>query len=145
VIRPISIFLLVVGLLWGFFVSGLIALLGGFFGNTPPSDPIVIGKGVLSIWWMFAGPLLLVGGTICVLRVAYARVGAISALVGCAILTIMVGYQTVSMLRHTSDPLVMRPQYSFYALAVILTLFSDAGAVRLYQVISTASTKNHLL
>jgi hypothetical protein len=135
-IRSIAIFLLLVGLLWGFFVSALLALAGGFFGNAPPSDPVLIGKGFLSVWWLFAGPLLLTGGAICILRGTYLRAGAISALVGCFILTAMVGYQTVQMLHGAADPLITTPSYVEYAIAVILTFLSDAGAVRLYQTAS---------
>ncbi len=45
--RPISIFLLAVGLLWGLIVVGFIALLGGFFGTNPPRDVVLIVKGLL--------------------------------------------------------------------------------------------------
>jgi uncharacterized membrane protein YphA (DoxX/SURF4 family) len=139
--RSISIFLLVVGLLWGLIVSGLVALLGGFFGNAPPSDPVVIGKGLLSIWWMFAGPILLIGGTICVLRGTYPRAGAISALVGCLILTAVVGYQPVQTVHDAANPLITRPPYGWYAIVVVLTLVADAGAVQLYRLASPVVAK----
>jgi hypothetical protein len=138
--RSISIFLLVIGLLWGLIVSGLIALLGGFFGDALPSDLVVISKGLLSVWWLFAGPLLLVGGTICVLRRTHSRAGAIAALVGCLMLTGMVGYQTLSAVHGAADPLIINPPYGQYAVAIILTLLADAGAVQqFYRVVSLAN------
>lgn len=70
--RPISIFLLAVGLLWGLIVVGFIALLGGFFGINPPRDVVLIVKGLLPLWWVFLGPLLMVGGAVCTLRGTYA-------------------------------------------------------------------------
>jgi hypothetical protein len=132
--RSISIFLLVVGLLWGLIVTGLFALLGGFFGNNPPHDPVLISKGFLSVWWMFIGPLLMVVGSILVLRDAHSRVGTLSALVGCLVLTVIMGYQIVQMLHNASDPLIAK----WYGLdviyaVVILTLLADAGAVQLYR------------
>jgi hypothetical protein len=132
--RSISIFLLVVGLLWGLIVAGFFALLGGFFGNNPPHDPELIGKGLLSVWWMFLGPLLLIVGAILLLG-THQRTGSILSLIVCAILTLMVGYQVISSMHDLADPLIAR-FYSYYALdaiAVVLTLLADAGAVQLYR------------
>jgi hypothetical protein len=136
----ISIFLLVVGLLWGLFVSGLVAVLGGFLGNAPPSDPVVIGKGLLSVWWLFAGPLLLTGGAIWALRGIHPKAGAISALVGCVILTALVAYQTVHLLHDAADPLIKQPPYGEYAIVAILTLLADVGVVQLCRLVSLTTT-----
>jgi hypothetical protein len=139
--RAISIFLLVVGLLWGIIVTGLFAFWGGCFGNAPPSDPVLIGKGLLSVWWMFIGPLLMVVGSILVLKDAHSRVGTLFTLLGCGVLTVTVGYQIVQMLHNASDPLVGK-LYSLdaiYAVAVLLTIVADAGAVQLYRLTSLAS------
>ena len=137
--RPISIFLLVVGLLWGLIVIGLLALFGGFFGNAPPHDLALIGKGLLSVWWMFIGPLLIVVGSVLVLRDAHSRSGTLSTLAGCLILTIIMGYQIIQILHDAFDPLIGKSSYSLnviYAVAVILTLLADAGAVRIYRLAS---------
>ena len=80
--RSISIFLLIFGLLWGLFVLGLFALFGGFFGNAPPHNPILIAKGLLTAWPMFIGPLLTVVGSIIILRDASSRIGALTTLAG---------------------------------------------------------------
>jgi hypothetical protein len=133
--RSISIFLLVVGLLWGLIVTGLFALSSGFFGNNPPHSPVLIGRALLSIGWMFVGPLLMVAGSILVLRDAQSIVGALSTLAGCLALTITMGYQIVQMLHNTSDPLVGKSYGldAMYIIAVIVTLLADAGAVQVYR------------
>ena len=131
--RSISILLLVVGLLWGLIVTGFFALAGGFFGNNPPHNPALIGKGLLSAWWMFIGPLLMVVGSALVLRNAQSRVGALSTLAGCLVLTISMGYQIVLMLRNASDPLVGKSYGldAIYVVVMIVALLADAGAVQL--------------
>lgn len=133
--RSVSIFLLVVGLLWSLIVTGLLALMGGFFGNNPPHNPVLIGKGLLSVWWIYIGPLLMVVGSVLVLRDAQSRVGPLSTLAGCLVLTITIGYQIVEILRTAFDPLAAK-SYSLdpiIVVAVIVTLLADAGAVRLYR------------
>jgi hypothetical protein len=134
--RSISIFLLVVGLLWGLIVTELFALLGGFFGNAPTHDPVLIGKGLLSVWWMFIGPLLMAGGSILVLRDAHSRSGTLSTLMGCLVLTVIVGYQLVEMFKSAADPLIARQPYAAYVFMVVVTLIADAAAVRLYRLTS---------
>jgi xanthosine utilization system XapX-like protein len=69
------------------------------------------------------------------------KAGSILTLVGCTILTVMVGYQILSALRDIADPLIMKPPYGVYAIAVVLTLLADAGAVQLYRMASLAFAK----
>lgn len=126
----ISIFLLVVGLLWAVVVSWLFVMLGGV------SDLAFIGKALLWYSWMFVGPLLLISGTVLTLIGTHHKAGSVLSLVGCFMLTLMVGYQTVEMLRDLADPLIMRPPYGLYAIAWALTLMADAGAVHLYRLAS---------
>lgn len=139
--RSISIFLLVVGLLWGLIVAGLFALFGGFFGNAPPTDPVGIGKALLSVWWMFLGPLLLIGGATCTLRGTYPRPGAIAALAGCLRLAGTIVYQISQILHDAADPLISKSYslYAVYAIAAVLTLLASAGAVQLYRLTSMAN------
>ena len=102
-------------------------------GNNPPHDPVLIGKGLLAVWWTWIGPLLMVVGSGLLLRDTHSRVGTLSALAGCVALTLTVGYQMVLLWRNVSDPLVAKSAtlYAFYAVAVIATVLADAGAVRL--------------
>jgi hypothetical protein len=136
--RSISILLLVVGLLWGLIVTGLFALAGGFFGNNPPHNPLLIGKAVLSVWWMFLGPLLLIVGAICTLRGVYPRPGAIAAVTGCLMLTGTMVYQIAQVLHAAADPLIAK-SYGLnvlFAIAAVVALLADAGAVQLYRLSS---------
>jgi hypothetical protein len=130
-----------VGLLWGLTVLGFVALSAGFFGNAPPWDPMVIGKLLLWFSWLFVGPLLLVAGAVVMLTGTHKKVGSILSVVGCFILTALVGYQTLSMLRDAADPLIMKSPYAAYVIVAILTLLADAGAVRLYRLASLAASK----
>jgi len=64
------------------------------------------------------------------------RVGSILSLVGCLILTAMVGYQSLLTLHDLADPLIARPhlgEYLIYVVVVVLTFLADAGAVQLYR------------
>jgi hypothetical protein len=123
----ISVFLLVVGLLWAGVVSWLFVMFGGV------SDLAFIGKALLWYSWMFVGPLLLISGAVLTLIGTRHKAGSIVSLVGCFILTVMKGYLTVEMLRDLADPLIARPPYGLYAIAWALTLTADAGAIQLYR------------
>lgn len=94
------------------------------------------GKDLLWYSWIFVGPLLLMSGALLTLIGTHHKTGSIVSLVGCFVLTLMVGYQTVETLRDLADPLIARPPYGFYAIAVVLTLMADAGAVHLYRLAS---------
>ena len=133
--RAISILLLLVALFWCLLASLIFLMLGG------ASDPAFIGKYLLNFSWMFAGPLLLIAGCILVLMRTHQKVGAILALAGCLILTILVGYQSIQSLHI--EPLQAKPPYALYVLALPLTLLSDAGALRLYQTAISAGAANH--
>lgn len=121
----ISVFLLLVGLLWAAVVSWLFVMFGGV------SVPAFIGKALLWYSWMFVGPLLLISGAVLILIGTSQKAASILSLVGCIILTLMVGYETLWMVHDLADPLIARPPYGLYGLAVVLTLTADAGAVHL--------------
>lgn len=129
----ISIFLLVVGLLWAAAVSWFFVMSGGV------SNLAYLGKALLWYSWIFAGPALLISAALLMLMGTHQRGASIASLVGCFVLTLMVGYQTAWMLRDLANPLIMRPPYGLYASAVTLTLMADAGAVHLYRLASPVS------
>jgi hypothetical protein len=132
-IRSISTFFLVVGLLWGLFVTGLFALIGGFFGNDPPHNPVLIAKGLLIAWPMFIGPLLMVVGSILTLRKASVKVSALATLAGCIVLNIVVGNEVMHALQDFANPLIGRQPYTYDAVIVVMTLLVDFGAIKLYR------------
>jgi len=123
----ISIFLVVVGVLWTSVVSWLFVMFGGL------SD---VAKALLWYSWMFVGPILLISGGVLTLTGTHRKAGSILSLVGCFVLTLMVGYQTLEMLGDLADPLIARPPYLLCAIAVVLTLMADLGAVHLYRLAS---------
>jgi hypothetical protein len=122
----ISFFLLAVGLLWAAIVSWTFIALGGAAEVTVA----YLSKTLLVYSWMFIGPLLLISGALLALGTRH-RTGSTLAVIGCAILTVMVGYQFFSVLRDLRDPLIMRPPWGLYGFGIILTLLADAGAVQL--------------
>ncbi|HEX7158414.1 MAG TPA: hypothetical protein VF214_05355, partial [Edaphobacter sp.] len=134
-VRSITIFLLVLAFLWGLIDAGIFALFGGFFGNNPPHDPVLIGKVLLSVWWVWIGPLLMVMGSVLLLRDTRSMVGVLSAFAGCTALTITMAYQMVLLWRDITDPLVAKSAalYPFYAVAVVATVLADVGVGRLYR------------
>jgi hypothetical protein len=134
-IKSISIFLLLVGLLWGFLLFLIFVMSGG------ASELAFLAKGLLAFSWMFAGPLLLIAGSILTLMGTGHKVGARLSLLGCFILTVMVGYQTLSALHDIADPLITKPPYVKYAIAIILTLSADAGAVQVYRLVSVVAAR----
>jgi hypothetical protein len=132
--RSISWFLLALGLIWGFMVVGLLALFGGFLGNAPPTNLALIGEGLLSVWWMFVGPLLMVIGSCLVIGDSHSRSGLILTSAACLILTMIMGYQIVQMFHGVDDPLASKPSFAFDAIcsvAAVVTLLADAGAIKL--------------
>jgi len=124
----LAIFLIVVGLLWAGAMSWLFVALGGAGELTFA----YIGKALLWYSWMFIGPLLLIIGATLSLG-SHHKAGACLSLIGCAVLTIMVGYQSISMIRDLADPLIIKPPYGKWMLGVVLTLLADLGAVQLYR------------
>ena len=126
----ISIFLLVVGLVWAAVVFWFFVMAGG--GGQ--LNLAYISKMLLFFSWLFIGPLLLIVGSVLLLG-THQRAGSVLSLIACIILTLMVGYQTISSVHDLGDPLIAK-FYCYYALeviAVVLTLLSDAGAIKLYR------------
>jgi hypothetical protein len=124
----VSIFLLGVGLLWAVIFSLTFLALDGAAELTFA----YLSKALLLYGWMFIGPLLLIAGPTLSLG-THRRVGSTLSLIGCVILTVMVGYQIRSMLHDLRDPLIARPSWGLYAFGVILTLSADIVAVQLYR------------
>src|ERR1035441_3948171 len=96
----ISIFVLVVALLWAAVVSWTFLALGG----ASLLNLTYIGKALVWFGWLFVGPLLLMTGAILTLMGTHERRGSILSLIGCFILTVMVGYQTFWVLAALADP-----------------------------------------
>lgn len=97
---------------------------------------------------MFVGPLLLISGAVLTLIGTHCKAGSILSLVGCLVLTLMVAYHSLLMLHreHINDGPPARPPYGLYAIAaiaVVLTLMADVGAVLFYRLAShTVANQN---
>lgn len=133
----ISMFVLLVGVVWAAFVSWFFVGVGG----AASLSPSYLSKTIPLYSWLFVGPLLLIAGAVLTLVGTHPKAGSILSLIGCFILTVMVGYQTLTMFDDTTDPLIMKPPYGKYAIAVTLTLVADLGAVQLFRLASLVSTK----
>jgi hypothetical protein len=128
-IRVTGAVLMLVGLLWGAFVSWLSLMMGGL----EMLHWAYIGKALLWLGWMFIGPLFLVVGPILYTIPRRRTLASILLLVGCVVLSSEVGYQLVSMFHDLADPLIMRPPYGLYAGASILTALADICALHLFR------------
>ncbi len=128
-IRVTGALLMLVGLLWGAFVSWLCLMMGGL----EMLHWAYIGKALLWLGWMFVGPLFLVVGPILYSVPRSRSLASVLLLVGCLVLSGEVGYQLVSMFHDLADPLIMRPPYGLYAGALALTVVADICAVQLFR------------
>jgi hypothetical protein len=131
--RSLSICLMLEGVLWALVVGWTYLSLSGI------SEPVSATKTTLYFAALLIVPLVLIVGPVLVLKGAYVKLGAILAVVGCAVLTIFVVYQSIQAL-HV-EPLEVKPPYALYVIAVIVTLLSDVGALRLYQLASSAGVR----
>ncbi len=123
--RGLSICLLVAGAIWALVVAWLYLTLSGI------AEPISMGYVVVYYGGLLLGPLALILGPILVLNGTYAKLGAILAILACAVMTLFVFYQTAQAM-HV-EPLQVKPPYALYAAVVILVILADAAAVKLYR------------
>lgn len=121
-------FLLAIGCLWGLLVVWMFLSVAGAAG-TPESWPKT------ALYWsgMFVGPLMLVVGTVLLLRGASLRSGAVLAELGCIILTGFALYNSIIGLQR--KPLQAPPPYLFYAALLLIMIVSDVAAYKIYKAI----------
>jgi hypothetical protein len=124
-VRSLSISLIVVGVLWAAVIAWMYIALSGI------AEPISVMSVVLYYGGLLLGPLVLILGPILVLNGTYTKQGAILSILGCAVLTILVLYQTIQAM-HV-EPLQVKPPYALYAVVVVLVVLADAAAVKLYR------------
>ena len=82
---------------------------------------------------MFVGPLVLVSGTVLLLRGTSLRLGAILTELGCIVLTGFVFYNSIVGLQR--KPLEAPPPYSIYIVLLLITIAADAAAYSIYKAI----------
>ncbi len=119
--RALSIGLISVGIGWALFVVWMYLTLAGI------AEPISIAAVVGSFAEQMIGPVFLIVGPSLVMGQKHVKPGALLALVGSMVLSILVGY-TVADILHP-QPLQAPPPYGFYSAMIGLTLESDASAI----------------
>lgn len=126
--KSLSIYLLAVGVLWALTVVWIWLALSGIAAPE-------FAAGVL--FGLVTGPVFLIVGPIFTLSAWYPRVGTVLTLVGCAILTIYVAYDTASLF-HV-EPLQPRPHYFRHLFIWVVTLLSDLAAIQLCRLVFSLS------
>jgi len=129
--KALSIGFMLVGIVWALVVVWIHLVMIGI------TEPISAGSVFLYFGAMLLGPILLILGSILVLKGLHAKQGAILVLFGCTILSLIVGYSSIQDL-HV-EPLQVKPPYLFDACLIITALLSDVGAFRLYQLASSVN------
>lgn len=123
--RALSICLMFAGVFWALFVGWLYLALSGI---AAPVSTLAVAA---SFAGQMIGPLLLIVGSALVLKRGHAKAGAVLALVGCVVLTVLVGRATFAALHPL--PLQAPPAYGFFAITLAVALASDVGAFLLYR------------
>jgi hypothetical protein len=126
-----------VGILWGLAIYWMDLVMTGITDRMPLSSlPIatVVGAALVLL-----GPILLICGPIFVLSSYHLKLGSILTLLGCVVLTVYVGYGVSGLFSmRWADAKAFFP---VFAVVIPITLLCDAGAIRLYQLASTTSSK----
>jgi hypothetical protein len=119
-------FLLVVGCLWGLLVVWMFLTIAGV-ADAPESWARV------ALYWgsMLVGPLVLIIGSVLLLRGTSLRPGAALVGLGCVILTGFALYNSIIGMQR--KPLQAPPPYLFYVALLLIMLLSDAAAYRVYK------------
>ncbi len=120
-----SIWLVFAGILWLSVLVFMFLVLGGI------ADPISAAYTWFYSMVMFAGPLLLIAGSVVVLKTHQPTLGALFALVASCILTGLVVHDSIGLF-HV-DALQAPPPYGIYAGMGAITLLTDVAAITLYR------------
>lgn len=131
--KTISIFMMTMGLVWDILLVWIIFVMTGI---AAPSSIFYTGAYFLG---QFAGPLALIVGSTLTLARSNVRFGSILVILGCLILTLFVLYACISSLRI--EPLQVKPPYLIYLMLLIITIFADVSAFRLYSLAMSELTK----
>jgi hypothetical protein len=122
-------FLLMVGCLWALFVAWMFLSIVGVTGFAPESWLRMV------LYWagMLVGPVVLVIGAVLLLRGTSVLPGAILAELGCVILTGFALFNSIIGMQR--KPLQAPPPYSLYIVFLLIMVFSDAAAYKIYRAI----------
>jgi len=118
-------FHLAVGCLWALFMVWFLLVIGG----VPDS---LIGWAKAAPYWggMLVGPVVLIIGSVLITRGTSLRLGMILSGLGCFILTCFVLYNSIAGMQR--KPLEAPPPYWIYIVLLLIMIFSDAAAYKIY-------------
>jgi hypothetical protein len=127
--KAFAICLMLVGIVWALGVGWMYLVLSGI------AEPISVFTTSFYYIQMLVGPILLIIGSIFILTGSHSKAGVIFTMIGCAILTALVAYNTVQDLHP--KPLQAKPPYAFDVALLVVAVVVDIGALRMYQFISS--------
>ena len=131
--KPISIFFMIIGLLWDFLLVSAVFMMTGI------AEPISVLYTGAYFLGQFIGPLVLIVGATLTLSGSCVKLGAILVMIGCLILSFIVTCTCIESLNV--QPLQAIPPYWIYVLISILTIVADVAAFKLYYLASLTGSR----
>lgn len=123
-----AIFLLAIGCIWEIFSVWTLLTIAGI------ADPPKSSIHMLFYWvTMLVGPLILIAGSILVLRGVDYRIGFACVVIGCLIYSILAIYNSIVGMQ--TEPLQVPPPYWFYISWLITMILADLAAYKIYKAI----------
>lgn len=135
--KILSFVFILVGVLWGLLSYWAHLVMTGMTEVMPLSSWSVAT--LIRVVLELVGPILLICGPLLVLSGFHRRFGSLLTLLGCLFLTAIVAdlvREQFSM--SSSDARAFLP---FLAVAILIALLCDVGAIRLYQLVSITLSK----
>ena len=123
--RVISIFLLVVGVLWCILAGLYLSVALG--GVTSAPRLLVM---LLALSWVYIGPLLLIAGAVLSLLSVRQRLGAIFALVGSLTLLLMTILQWVQTVKEVHNPASIPPPNWELVAGALFVILTNVAAMK---------------
>ena len=119
-------FLLVVGCLWALLVVWMFLTIAGI-ADAPESWARV------ALFWggVLVGPLVLIIGSVLLLRRTSSRRGSLLVALGCLIFTGFTLYNSIAGMQR--EPLQAPTPYSFFAVILLFMLLSDIAAYKIFR------------
>jgi|ERR1700682_741791 hypothetical protein len=121
-----AVFLLGIGSLWSLIVIWFFLTIAWI--TDMPKSMIVPA---LVLCGMLIGPLMVIIGSVLLLRRTSSRRGSILAALGCLILTGFVLYTSITGMQR--EPLQAPTPYSFFGVLLLIMLLSDMAAYKIFR------------
>lgn len=125
--RTVSVFLLLVGVLWGTLVVLYLGLVLG--GVTSVGHLLTM---LVKLFWLYTGPLFLIAGALLSFTSHREKLGTTLALVGSLMLLGMAVVQWFAMLHDVSNPASIKPPAWEISLIGLIVLLTNGAAFKNY-------------